>query len=87
MAQPKECGGLGVRPLATQNHSLLLKVHKLHEPGTAPWKTWFLSQHSGNLGSIEQDSYVTRIITKELPRYRDLTIISLVNGAAASFLA
>jgi hypothetical protein len=52
LLQTKDCGGLGIKNLEDQNHCLLLKfVHKLHEPASLPWKTWF-SRHS----SLSEDS-------------------------------
>jgi hypothetical protein len=59
-----------------QNHSLLLKfVHKLHEPDSIPWKNWYLSQHPGELSLHDADSFITRIVKTELPRYRAITTV------------
>lgn len=79
-------GGLGVRPLEDQNHSLLLKfVQKLHEPGHLPWKTWFTSQHPDGLGNLNPDSYIARLVLEELPRFRALTLVKVGDGEHTSF--
>ena len=75
VCKTKEQGGLGVKNMEDMNHCLLLKfVHKLHEPGLLPWKQWFLSHSDLNLDSAN-DSYLGQLISKELQRYRSLTIV------------
>lgn len=86
VCQAKEYDGLGVRSLADQNHSLLLKfLHKLHDPELLPWKTWFLNHASGALSGHQGDSYIGRIIQEELPLYRALTIVVVGDGRTTSF--
>lgn len=81
VCQSKEHGGLGIRPFAVQNHSLLMKfVHKIHESDSLPWKNWFLSQHPGDLGHQDADSFIARIVSEELPRYRAVTMVRVGNG-------
>jgi len=75
VCKTKEQGGLGVKNMEDMNHCLLLKfVHKLHESGLLPWKQWFLSHSDPNLDSAN-DSYLDQLISKELQRYRSLTIV------------
>lgn len=81
LLQTKDCGGLGIKNLEDQNHCLLLKfVHKLHEPASLPWKTWF-SRHS----SLSEDSFLNRLVQHELPLYQTLTRIRVGNGEHTSF--
>ncbi|CAO2039804.1 unnamed protein product [Urochloa humidicola] len=76
----KECGGLGIKNLADQNHCLLLKfIHKLHDASPLPWKEWF----NGHLS--DANSFLGRIVDTELPRYRSLTAVQIGNGRHTSF--
>ena len=59
-------------------------VHKLYEPNSLPWKTWFLS-YAGPHSSRMPDSYLSRLVQEELPRYRSLTTVLLGDGASTSF--
>jgi len=85
VCQTRDDGGLGVRNMETLNHCLLMKfVHKLHEPNSLPWKMWFLS-YAGPDSSGMPDSYLSRLVQEELPRYRSLTTVLLGDGASTSF--
>lgn len=86
VCQDKAYGGLGVKDLACQNHCLLLKIiHKLHDPQDLPWKSWFLSQHGPELGKIDPDSYIARLVVEELPRYRLISRVIISDGKMTSF--
>ena len=82
----KECGGLGIKKLSDQNHCLLVKfVHRLLDASPLPWKTWFLT-HSSLLGNQGPDlSYLAKLLSKELPLYRQLTSVQVGNGLHTSF--
>ena len=85
VCQSREAGGLGVKNMEDVNHCMLLKfIHKLHEPDPLPWKRWFLSHHGADL-SGESDSYLAKLVSAELPRYRALTKVQVGDGAHASF--
>ena len=85
VCQKREDGGLGVKNLEDMNHCLLMKfVHKIHEPGLLPWKTWFLSQAGPHFTGIP-GSYLTMLVKEELPRYRSLTTVLLGDGSHTSF--
>lgn len=82
LCQLKDYGGLGVRPLIDQNHSLL---QKLHYHSVLPWKEWFNAQHLGGLGDCRSDSYIANIVQAELRHFRDLTSVRLGDGRHTSF--
>jgi hypothetical protein len=68
-----------------QNHTLTLKlVHKLHEPGDLPWKTWFLSQHPGPLDVLADNSFISRLVHEELSRYCSITTSTIGDGRTTS---
>jgi hypothetical protein len=86
LCQSKKKGGLGIRNLELQNHCLLLKiVHKLLDPSTLPWKTWFFNQYRGSPVTFSDDSYIAGIVREEIQRYRSLTVVSLGDGTRTSF--
>ena len=75
----------GVKNLEELNHSLHMKfVHKLHEPGQFPRKTWFVS-HAGSNFSGASRSYLDTLVADELPRYRSVTADQIGDGARTSF--
>jgi hypothetical protein len=70
----REHGGLSVKNLEDQNHCILMKlVHKFCDDSVLPWKTWYLSHTSQELGSHSDNSFLDRIVHRELP-----TLIVLV---------
>jgi hypothetical protein len=70
VCQSKENGGLGICPIADQNHALLLKlVHKVLEQQNLQWINWFLGQHMGLIGTEDDGTYIAKLLRDELPRY------------------
>jgi len=81
---PKEDGGLGVKDLATQNKSLLLKnLHKLYSGDPNPWAAWIRYWYWD--GRASGDSPCWRAMKSLLPLYRSMTPVVLSNGASTSF--
>lgn len=57
----KACGGLGIKNLADDNHSLLMKfIVKLHDPTPLSWKNWF-HKHA----AVDDGSFLHHIVTSE----------------------
>lgn len=82
----KDVGGLGVKNLEDQNHCLLMKfMHKLLGPDTLPWKSWFWRLASSDLGASVPDTFMSRIIHEELPRFRQVTNVKLSDDKSTSF--
>ena len=85
VCQSRSAGGLGIKNMEDVNHCLLLKfVHKLHEDEPLPWKRWFIS-HAGDDFGGDPDSYLSKLVLMELPRYRSLTKVQLGSGVRVSF--
>ena len=85
VCQSRSAGGLGIKNMEDVNHCLLLKfVHKLHEDEPLPWKRWFIS-HAGDDFGGDPDSYLSKLVLTELPRYRSLTKVQLGSGVRVSF--
>jgi len=73
VCQSRDAGGLGIKNMEDMNHCLLMRfVHKLHEAEPLPWKRWFLS-HAGSDFVSNPDSYLSKLVLAELPRYRSVT--------------
>jgi hypothetical protein len=77
----KDCGGLGIRKLAYQNHRLLMKfVQKLHDPKHLPLG------RTGSSSTRPLMKYLScRIVQTKLPRFRSLTAVRLGDGRHISF--
>jgi hypothetical protein len=83
----KQEGGFSIRDLHRQNRCLLLNfVHKLHQPESLPWKTWFRRHSAGDLGdSSSTPSFLEKIVAECLLLYRSITRCSIVDGTHTAF--
>ena len=85
VCQSRDAGGLGIKNMEDMNHCLLMRfVHKLHEAEPLPWKRWFLS-HAGSDFVSNPDSYLSKLVLAELPRYRSVTKVLIGDGVRVSF--
>jgi hypothetical protein len=61
-------------------------VHKLHQPESLPWKTWFRRHSAGDLGdSSSTPLFLEKIVAECLPLYRSITRCCVVDGAHTAF--
>jgi hypothetical protein len=65
---------------------LLNFIHKLHQPISLPWKTWFFSHTGRDLGELSTTpSFLERIVGEGLPLYRSITRVTVGDGRYTSF--
>lgn len=84
--QLKEQGGLGLKNIAIQNKSMLLKLlHRLHTSDDSSWARWvrgridMITMHGDISGPHWQE------LEKLLPLYRSVTVCEVNNGDSTSF--
>ncbi|XP_073353930.1 uncharacterized protein [Aegilops tauschii subsp. strangulata] len=90
VCRAKEEGGLGVRDLATQNISLLLKVlHRLHSMPLSRWASWVWSSLGERLlldargSSLAGEHWVC--LRGLVPLYRSLSRVDVGDGRTIAF--
>jgi hypothetical protein len=91
VGSPKNLGGLGILSIPSQNSAFLSKfLSKLHSDSSALWACWLRRSYgwaSGHdLGEPHHfDTPVWKGIRAGLPTFHSISIVTLGNGASASF--
>jgi hypothetical protein len=80
----KKDGGLDLKDLTTLNKSLMMKhVHKLFTRESNPWTEWIRFWYDED--RADDDTTCWCDIKKLIPKYRQLTTVSLGDGETTSF--